>query len=167
MNFQSLITELIEQMDSASAPFAPEIKTGRNKYQLAQSLGISEASFTPKGRLEQVKPFSIYSDDELPTEEPGADSLQQKLLLDVSYKELTVKLRSESSMGLEVCSLSAQIATLGEMLSIANDKLDQSNRKIGFLEAQIAIQDEQIRQLKFDQVRGSKRKLGSDIRALS
>jgi len=171
MDIQAVISELIEQMDGASAPSSQN--SGGNKCQVAKSLGLSEVSLVPKGRLEQSEPCSsfeaVVAEPVQPEAEAGAgaEPLKQNMFLDVAYKDLSVKLRTENSIGLDVCSLTAQIATLAELLSIANNKLDQSNRKIGFLEAQIVIQDEQIRQLKLDKVAPAKRKLSSEIRAHS
>jgi len=136
MNFETLIAELVEKIDEKESP---DRKTRR--HSLARSLALSKTEERPTARV----------DARFVGEHDGLDaqnSLKQNVSLDLDYKDLSVSLRTEQSIALEACMLKAQVATLAEQLAHANSKLDQSHRKIGFLEAQLLIQDEQIRQLK-------------------
>jgi hypothetical protein len=125
MNFEALIADLMDKIDQRQE----SADLSGNKRRYSRSLALSEARGSSQLQVD-------------------SGSLKQRLALDVDYKDLAVSLRSEQSMAAEVCGLKGQLVTLAEYLAQANDKLDQANRKIGFLEAQILIQDEQIRQLK-------------------
>jgi hypothetical protein len=162
MNFEVLIADLVKQIDAEQNPSKP----GGNKHKLAKSLALSEAKLLPIGRLDGDDPrLSIEENQVIDiTPEKPADPLKQNLCLDVEYKDLSVSLRTEQSLSVEVCALMAQLTTLAEHLAHANDKLDQSNRKIGFLEAQVLIQDEQIRQLKLEGTERTKKRSSGKTR---
>jgi hypothetical protein len=162
MNFEALIADLVKQID---AELKPGIQSG-NKHGLARSLALSEVSPLPIGRLDVDDPCLSFLENPAPEIAVGRPSgpLKQNLRLDVEYKDLSVSLRTEQSIEIQVCALMAQITTLAEHLAHANDKLDQSNRKIGFLEAQVLIQDEQIRQLQLERSDRAKKKRSAKVR---
>jgi len=132
MNFESLIAELVEKVDEHEKPC----------NESRRSMALSKAKKAPP---EQLKVRNVSAEE---TEAARESGLKQNVSLDLDYKDLSVSLRTEQTVALEVCTLRAQIATLAEHLAHANHKLDEAHRKVGFLEAQLLIQEEQIRQFR-------------------
>ena len=153
MNFEALIADLVEKIDEKESPRTEA------RHSLARSLALSKAR---PALIENVNVRSLSSANDdtsfLFEDEISRGRLKQNVCLDLDYKDLSVRLRTEQSIAVEVCTLRAQVATLAEQLAHASGKLDQSHRKIGFLEAQLMIQDEQIRQLRQEQSERTKKR---------
>jgi len=153
MNFEALIADLVEKIDEKECPRT------ETRHSLARSLALSKSR---PAAIEEVNVRNLSSagDDQslVLEDEVLRGRLTQNVCLDLDYKDLSVSLRTEQSIAIEVCTLRAQLATLAEHLAHANSKLDQTHRKIGFLEAQLLIQDEQIRQLKQEQSERTKKR---------
>jgi hypothetical protein len=158
MNFENLIADLVEKIDKKDRP------RKEAKRALARSLPLS--TDPPAVEVVHVDDVSSANADESVAleQEISRGRLNQSVRVDLDYKDLSVRLTTEQSIAIEVCTLRAQVATLAEHLAHANCKLDQSHRKIGFLEAQVLIQDEQIRQLKLEQRDSAKKKRTSKTR---
>lgn len=152
MNFENLIADLVEKID----------KKDRSRKETKRALARSLPLSNEPPAVEVVPAHDVCSanaDESVVLEqEISRGRLNQSVRVDLDYKDLSVRLTTEQSIAIEVCTLRAQVATLAEHLAHANSKLDQSHRKIGFLEAQVLIQDEQIRQLKLEQRESAKKK---------
>ena len=152
MNFEALIADLVDKIDEKERP------RGETRHSLARSLALSKATSIESLEAHDLCPATGDQSTAGFEDDVAVGHFKQKLRLDLDYKDLSVSLRTEQSIALETCMLKAQVTTLAEQLAHANSKLDQSHRKIGFLEAQLLIQDEQIRQLKQEQPEGTKKR---------
>jgi hypothetical protein len=153
MNFEALIADLVEKIDENESPRT------ETRHSLARSLALSKSRPAVIENV-NVRDLSSPNDDKSLVFEGEVlqGRLKQNVSLDLDYKDLSVSLRTEQSIAIEVCTLRAQVGMLAEQLVHAHSRLDQSHRKIGFLEAQLLIQDEQIRQLRLEQTERPKKR---------
>jgi hypothetical protein len=68
--------------------------------------------------------------------------------LSINYDALSVSVRSQSSLSAELIELASQVKLLKEQLSESVAKAQEANYQIGFLQAQVLIQQEQIKELR-------------------
>jgi uncharacterized protein YggE len=64
--------------------------------------------------------------------------------LDIQCNDLTVSLRTRSDVNADMLELCAQVKVLSEQLALAMSQLEEANQKIGFLQAQVLVQQQQI-----------------------
>jgi uncharacterized protein YggE len=64
--------------------------------------------------------------------------------LDIQCHDLTVSLRTRSDVSADIVELSVQVKVLSEQLAHAMSQLEEANQKIGFLQAQVLIQQQEL-----------------------
>lgn len=62
--------------------------------------------------------------------------------LDIKCKDLSVSLHTRADESLEIVELTALVKVLSEHLALARAQLEEAHQKIGFLQAQILIQQQ-------------------------
>jgi len=150
MDFNSLMADIARHLDNEKEAITLDGKNGHSE-------GLP--------RLKEVRVSDLGSPDTSDIASSGAlvlrssggqaandcdfsDSPARTMSLNIDYKDLTVVLRTEQPMPAELCRLAAENAVLREQLADANRSVDEAHRKIGFLEAQVLLQAEQIRELR-------------------
>jgi hypothetical protein len=68
--------------------------------------------------------------------------------LSIKYDALSVSVRSQTNLAPELIELAAQVRILKEQLCESVAKVEDANYKIGFLQAQVLVQQEQIKELR-------------------
>ena len=72
----------------------------------------------------------------------------QALELDLQLKEMSLKFKTHQSLEPQVFALLGQLSVLQNDLKYQQEKLDLANQTVGFLEAQVRVQQAQIEELR-------------------
>jgi hypothetical protein len=150
MDLNSLMADIASDLENAREPITldsenvPLQGVSRSKQVQVSDLGSPEMVDTASSDALVLR----SSAGQPPNDCHFSNSPSRTISLNIDYKELAIVLRTEQPMVAELCRLEAENAVLREQLTDANRSLDGAHRTIGFLEAQVLLQAEQIRQLR-------------------
>jgi methylphosphotriester-DNA--protein-cysteine methyltransferase len=90
----------------------------------------------------------------VPDSKPPESGGEHSMDLNFSVNDLNVSLKTQQSLSAETCALAGQVNLLRQHLAETVQKLEEANYKVGFLQAQLLMQQKHRRVLK---ISGSKR----------
>ncbi len=87
---------------------------------------------------------SVNDETKQPIEASEVSLGRRSVDLDIQCKDLAVSLHTRSDLSADIVELAMQVKVLSEQLTFAMAQLVEANQKIGFLQAQVLIQQQQI-----------------------
>jgi hypothetical protein len=142
MDYDALIASLAERLDERLVQ-ANDVFLVRSS--LSGHVPAVSAQATPVEALvvqSSKEKLSVQADSALSDDNHVSC---QSMSLNLDYKDLAVRLHTQQTMSAEVLKLSAENSLLKEQLSSAQRALDEAHRALGFLEAQVLLQLEQLK----------------------
>ena len=97
-------------------------------------------------RAIQQEPTTAHANPVTTGDQSGVSGGEHSMDLSLSVNDLSVSLKTQQSLSAETCALVGQVNLLRQNLAETVQKLEEANYKIGFLQAQLLMQQEQFRQ---------------------